>query len=210
MNSNANDRLPEFINERIAEFDDIPSARRETLAELAKFVRTQREAGRPIRVTFICTHNSRRSQMAQVWASIAAAHYDIKGFEAFSGGTERTAFNPRAVAALKRAGVSIEARPTVVDGDNVKYAVAVPRREKPQECFSKVYNEAPNPSADFAAVMTCSEADRNCPSVTGAAARIALPYDDPKLSDGTAREAQAYDQRCRHIAREMLYVFSLL
>ena len=203
-------RLAEYVKERTAEAGDIPATRRATLAQVASYIRSSRDIGEPIRLTFICTHNSRRSQMAQVWASIAAAHYGVKGFEAFSGGTEKTAFNPRAVAALKRAGVSIEARPAVVDGENIKYAVLVPGRDKPLECFSKVYNQPPNPVADFAAVMTCSEADRNCPNVSGAVKRIALPYDDPKVSDGTAQEPNIYDERCRQIAREMLYVFSLL
>ena len=56
--------------------------------------------------------------------------------------------------------------------------------------------------------MSCSQADRNCPLVPGCAARIALPYDDPKDFDGTDREAAMYDERCRQIAREMLFVFS--
>jgi hypothetical protein len=43
--------------------------------------------------------------------------------------------------------------------------------------------------------------------VFGAEARIAIPYDDPKAADGTEGEARAYDERCRQIAREMLWVF---
>ena len=46
--------------------------------------------------------------------------------------------------------------------------------------------------------------------VLGAAERIAITYEDPKAFDGTDREAEAYDERCRQIAREMLYVFSLV
>jgi len=38
------------------------------------------------------------------------------------------------------------------------------------------------------------------------AARFALPYDDPKQSDGTPTEVKTYDERCRQIAREMLYM----
>jgi arsenate reductase (thioredoxin) len=206
----ADRELAEFVKERVAEVRDIPPARRETLAKLADYIRSQRETDKPIRLTFVCTHNSRRSQMAQVWAVLAAAHYGVDGFMGYSGGTEQTAFNPRAVAALKRAGVNIEPRLAVADGENVRYAVAVQDQEKPLVCFSKVYNQPPNPESDFAAVMTCSEADKNCPSIPGADIRIALPYDDPKTSDGTPREAQAYDDRCRQIAREMFYLFSLL
>jgi arsenate reductase len=200
----------EFVKARIAEAGDIPQERREILGKLADYVRSQQEAGAPIRLTFVCTANSRRSQLSQVWASLAAAHYGVEGFAGYSGGTERTAFNPRAVAALQRAGVNIEPQPSVAVGENVRYTVAIKGRAKPLVCFSKVYNEPPNPQSGFAAVMTCSEADRNCPNIPGADVRIALPFDDPKVSDGTPREGETYDKRCRQIAREMFYLFSLL
>ena len=80
----------------------------------------------------------------------------------------------------------------------------------PLTCFSKVYNQAPNPKEGFCAVMTCSESDKNCPTVEGSAFRVAIPYLDPKEFDNTDKEAQAYDERCRQIAREELYVFSLV
>jgi len=76
------------------------------------------------------------------------------------------------------------------------------------ECFSKVYAAAPNPQADFLAVMTCSDADAACPQVKGATKRFSLPYDDPKVFDGTAEEVFKYDERCQQIAREMFYLFS--
>jgi hypothetical protein len=56
--------------------------------------------------------------------------------------------------------------------------------------------------------MTCSEADKNCPVVRGAAVRVALPYEDPKVADGTPAEAARYDERSRQIATEMFYLFS--
>jgi protein-tyrosine-phosphatase len=210
MTSEAAEPLRDFIAKRIAEFDAIPVERRETLKKIAHYVLSQRDAGRPIRLTFICTHNSRRSQMSQVLASIAAAHFRVEGVHVFSGGTEATAFNPRAVAALQRAGVKVEKQPAVLDGENYQYAVSIPGNNNPLDCFSKVYNQPPNPETDFAAIMTCSEADKNCPAVAGAAARIALPYDDPKAADGTKKETATYDERCAQIAREMLYVFSLV
>jgi arsenate reductase (thioredoxin) len=56
--------------------------------------------------------------------------------------------------------------------------------------------------------MTCDEADQDCPFVKGAALRISLPYEDPKVADGTPEEAARYDARSRQIATEMLYLFS--
>ena len=197
--------MSSYIAARIAEFESIPSDRRATLEELAKFVSGRQPANQASPLTFVCTHNSRRSQLSQVWAAAAAAHYDIPQVETFSGGTAATAFNPRAVAALKRAGWKID---KTTDGSNPIYEVSWDDQSPPLKCFSKVYSETPNPRQGFAAIMTCSQADRSCPQVDGAIFRIAVAYEDPKVSDGTAAEAETYDERCAQIAREMLYVFS--
>lgn len=201
-------QLDLYVKQRIEEFDKISAKRREQLGELAAFVRAQHDDGRLVRLIFICTHNSRRSQMAQVWSAIAAEHYGVVGVEVYSGGTEATAFNHRAVAALRRAGVEVVRQSAAAAHDNPTYAVRVGKQTL--KCFSKLYNQEPNPADGSAAVMTCSEADENCPSIVGARARIALAYQDPKFADGTDGEASAYDDRCAQIAREMLYVFSQL
>lgn len=200
-----NPALETYVEARIAEFDQIPEARRAELAELTSFVRAEIDAGEPVNLTFICTHNSRRSHMAQLWATAAATWYDLPGVRTYSGGTESTAFNPRAVAALRRAG--FEPMRTTDDANpiyHVRYSPNLP----PMTCFSKVFSNAPNPDKDFAAVMVCSDADANCPAVLGVKQRIAITYIDPKVSDGTPREAQTYDERCAQIAREMLYAMS--
>jgi hypothetical protein len=71
-----------------------------------------------------------------------------------------------------------------------------------------VYFDAANPNEDYCAVMTCSQADKNCPNVWGASHRVAISYDDPKVADDTANETATYDKRCAQIAREMLFAFS--
>jgi arsenate reductase len=202
--------LGDYVSARVIEFEKIPAARRELLNEVVAYARLQSDSHRSIRLTFICTHNSRRSQMAQAWAGLAAAHYRIPNVETFSGGTEATAFNPRAVAALARAGVTINRTANPENADNPRYEVRVGNTRVPLVCFSKVYDRPPNPESDFAAVMTCSDADKKCPDVAGANVRLSLPYDDPKLADGTNDENKTYDERCAQIAREMLYVFSQL
>ena len=194
-----------YLSEVIPELGRIPAGRLEALDRLAEFIGARAGAGQPSMLSFICTHNSRRSQLAQVWAQAAAAQFGVPGVEAYSGGTEASAFNPRAVAALVRAGFRVQ---RCSEGENPVYAVWHSADSPPLECFSKVYDHAPNPREGFAAVMTCSAADAACPVVLGAAERIALPYDDPKDFDGTNRETAAYDERCREIAREMLYAFS--
>jgi hypothetical protein len=121
----------------------------------------------------------------------AALYYGVGPVETFSGGTEATAFNPRAVAALQRAGFEI-ARTSA--GSNPRYQVQYSSSAEPITAFSKTYDSAENPQVDFAAVMTCANADRLCPVVRGASLRIATLYDDPKSADGTPRESQTYDE----------------
>jgi arsenate reductase len=190
-------------------FASIPEERRVQLARIAAYVSEKRAKGEMAKITFICTHNSRRSHMSQLWAAAAAAYYGVDRVETFSGGTEATAFNPRAVAALQRAGFEIDGgADAAVEGANPKYAVRLAADGPAHEAFSKKYADAPNPSKHFAAVMTCSQADKACPTVFGAELRVGLPYEDPKVSDGTPEEAKTYDERARQIATEMFYVFS--
>lgn len=198
-------RVADYVAAREAEFDQIPAARKEQLRELSAYVRTAVAADRPVRLTFICTHNSRRSHMAQLWAAVAATRYGTPRITTYSGGTEATAFNPRAVAAIARAGLSPE---PATDDANAVYLVHYASGRPPVVAFSKVHDQPPNPTTDFCAVMVCSDADEKCPQVRGAAARIAIPYADPKAADGTKQEAAVYDERCRQIAREMLFAFA--
>lgn len=196
--------LASYVTSVIADLSEIPEERRQRLDELAAFVRDGIASGAGAKLTFICTHNSRRSHMSQLWAAAAAGYYGLKNVETYSGGTEATAFNPRAVSAMQRAGFEVQAGP----GDNPHYQVTYAPDAPAQECFSKKYDDDFNPKEGFVAVMTCSQADRSCPMVYGAAHRVSIPYVDPKVSDGTAEEAATYDARARQIATEMFYLFS--
>ena len=198
--------LKSSIDRTINAFGSIPEARKEILARIAEYVRERRSKHQEVNLTYICTHNSRRSHMAQLWAKVASVYYGID-VNTFSGGTEVTAFNPRAVAALKRAGFKIF---TESDSSNPIYSVYYSDNESPQLAWSKKYQDESNPQKDFAAIMTCSSADKNCPIVFGANARIAIPYEDPKVADNTEAEIKRYDERSHQIATEMMYCFSLL
>ena len=189
-----------------ADFAALSPERRAVLDALAAFIRQEQAAGRPAQLTFICTHNSRRSHLSQVWAAVAAEFHRIPRVESYSGGTEATAFNPRAVAALQRAGFDITS-----SGDDKNPAYNVHGLgDQVLTCYSKRYDDVHNPHAEFAAVMTCSDADEKCPLVMGSIARIPLRYEDPKVADGTPQEAAKYDERCAQIARELLYALSLV
>lgn len=199
-------QLQTYVEAVLPTLATIPDDRRAALDQIAAFVRERGAAGQPIRLMFICTHNSRRSHLSQLWAATAAAWYGIDGVETYSGGTEATAFNPRAVATMRRAGFEIGDVPD--DAANPHYAVSFAADRAALDAFSKTYDAAGNPTSDFAAIMTCSQADQACPFVRGSALRISLPYDDPKQADGTPEEAARYDERARQIAGEMFYLFS--
>ena len=198
-------QLNQYLEARTTEFDQIPTERKALLNKLTHYVKGRVEAHQPTRITFICTHNSRRSHMSQIWAATAASYYGVANVETFSGGTEGTAFNPRAVAALERAGLKLE---MIGVDKNPRYAVSFQATDTPMICFSKVYRDPSNPKADFCAAMTCSQADQNCLDVESAALRVAIPFEDPKVADNTPAEAAQYDERCQQICREIMFVFS--
>lgn len=196
--------LSTYIQTLVDESSEIADMRKQKLSQIADFISSQIRVGNQVKLTFICTHNSRRSHFCQIWAAVLTHHFGLKHIQSFSGGTEATAFNPRAVAAIERAGFKVE-NP---GGKNPKYKVYFAEESEPLSCFSKTFENLYNPRANFAAIMTCSEADENCPLVPGASARFSIPYVDPKEADDTPQEAQTYDRRCRQIASEMYYLMS--
>lgn len=197
--------VAQFLQSAEADFSSIPDKRKEKLERLGAYIRSEIDSGQVAQLTFICTHNSRRSHFGQIWAKIAATHLGFGDkVETYSGGTEATAFNPRAVAAMERAGVEIQGS----KGANPTYTLYYAEGVEPIRCISKTYDDPQNPNKNFAAVMTCSQADEACPFIPGADWRVAIPYEDPKVSDGSPEEAATYDERCKQIATEMLYAMS--
>jgi arsenate reductase (thioredoxin) len=209
MYSSINTALLASLNQTVEklrkEFDQIPSERKETLRELTSFVYNKIRDNQSVFLNFICTHNSRRSHIAQLWAQAAAYYYGIAGVVCFSGGTEATAFNPRAVKAMREVGFKIT---TAKEADNPVYEVRYADDVAAVTVFSKKYDDPFNHQKNFAAIMTCSHADENCPLVVGASERIALTYNDPKDFDGTPQEDAKYRERVHQIGREILYAFS--
>jgi arsenate reductase (thioredoxin) len=189
----------------VKRFGSISAERRELLRQLTTFVEQRVQSGNTVHLNFICTHNSRRSHLSQLWAQAAAHYYGIPNVQCYSGGTEATAFNPRAVKAMQDAGFMIS---KIKEGENPIYEVLFAEDINPVTAFSKTYNDPFNHNKDFAAIMTCSHADENCPMVFGATARIALTYDDPKEFDSTPQEAEKYTERVEQIGTEILYAFS--
>jgi arsenate reductase (thioredoxin) len=200
--------LQEYLLARIAEFSSISSDRKPNLAKVANYVRACMVSESPAKLTFICTHNSRRSHLSQIWAQVAADYFGISNVEAFSGGTEATAFNPRAISALQRCGLKITT--ANADTPNPTYEVKTSDNARAQICFSKVHDTPPNPTKGYCAIMTCSQADEACPRVMGCDLRVPIRYEDPKISDDTDQEAAVYDERSRQICCEMLFMMSMV
>lgn len=197
--------LHSTIERLTKQFDTISFDRKEELEKLSLYIKGKLDAHETPKLIVICTHNSRRSHLGQLWLAVAASYYQLPKIETFSGGTEATAFHPNAVAALQRIGFTL----TIAEqAKNPVYQVRWQTNQDAYEAFSKKFEDAPNPTKEFAAIMVCSEADEGCPYVPGTDFRIALPFDDPKAFDGTDKEAAKYDERCEQIGMEMLYVIS--
>lgn len=185
--------------------DTISNERKQTLQALIDYIQTKVTENKNANLNFICTHNSRRSHLSQVWAQAAAHFYNLKNVYCYSGGTEATALFPMAAKTLENAGFEIE---VLSEGKNPVYAIKYDENEHPIIGFSKTFDDPFNPQSEFAAIMTCSHADANCPFIPGAEKRIPVKYDDPKAFDNTPQQAEKYEERSNQIAAEMLFVFS--
>jgi arsenate reductase len=187
------------------DFKQISEERKGVLQPLVDFIQNKANSRQEIRLNLICTHNSRRSHLSQVWAQTAAAYYTIKNVSCYSGGTEATALFPMAAETLALSGFKVK---TLSDGKNPVYAIKFSANELPVIGFSKTYDDDFNPESEFAAIMTCSQADGGCPFIAGAEKRIPITFEDPKVSDGTPQQKQIYQERSLQIGTEMFYVFS--
>lgn len=186
-------------------FDSISDERKTVLQPLIDFIQTKVSNQEDIRLNLICTHNSRRSHLSQVWAQTAAAYYKVKNVFCYSGGTEATALFPMAAKTLEQSGFKIK---TIAGGTNPIYAIKYAENEHPIIGFSKTYDDDFNPQSEFAAIMTCSQADDGCPFIAGAEKRIPITFEDPKAFDNTPQQAVKYQERSLQIATELCFVFS--
>jgi len=197
-----NKKLNAYTQELAGSIGQIDAERKEKLNEIAGTILSELKEDNDANLLVICTHNSRRSHLGQVWLHTASLFYGVEGIRAFSGGTEATAFNENAVEALKRVGFVVKGQ----KGENPRYEVVAGSSKWVH--YSKKYTDMQNPESDFIALMVCSEADKSCPVVKGADARFSLPYDDPRYFDGTPSQELEYDNTVRLIGQEMFYLIS--
>lgn len=194
------------INEIIAQLstENISEERKAILQPLIEFIIFKVLNNEEIRLNFICTHNSRRSHLSQIWAQTMAHHFGVKNVFCYSGGTEATAMFPKVAETLINQGFEIL---KLSETENPVYAVKFAENEHAIICFSKKYDDDFNPKSEFVAILTCDSADENCPIVYGAEARIPIKYKDPKSSDGTPEMNETYFNRSLEIATELKFVF---
>lgn len=185
--------------------NNISEERVKVLQPLVDYIQQKVNQNKAVNLNFICTHNSRRSHLSQVWAQVASVYFDIPNVNCYSGGTEETALFPKVAETLENQGFQIL---KIAETNNPIYAIKFDENEMPIIGYSKKYDNAFNPVAQFGAIMTCSQADEGCPFIPGAEKRMPITFEDPKISDGTLQQTEVYKQRSIQIATEMMYIFS--
>ncbi|QIY90889.1 low molecular weight phosphatase family protein [Chryseobacterium gallinarum] len=186
---------------------NIKDERKIVLQPLIDFIQGKINSNVEVNLNFICTHNSRRSHLSQIWAQLAAVYYGFPDVYCYSGGTEETALFPKITEILSDQGFNVF---KIADTDNPVYAIKYSDNCLPIIGFSKKYDNPFNPISDFAAIMTCSQADSGCPFIAGAEKRILITFEDPKVSDNTRDQTKVYASRSLEIAAELFYVFSMI
>ncbi len=185
----------------------ITEDRKSVIQPLIAYIQQKADSNIEIRINFICTHNSRRSHLSQIWAQTMAHYKNIQNVYCYSGGTEATAIFPKVIETLLNQGFEIN---ELSKNSNPIYSISFNQNSQPIIGFSKTYENVFNPQSEFAAVMTCSQADAGCPFIAGAEKRIPITYEDPKLFDNTEQQNEKYLERSLQIATEMLYIFSTI
>lgn len=200
-------RLFSEIEQLIKELNPqtISEERKAVLQPLADFMQSKVSENKEIRINFICTHNSRRSHLSQVWAQTMAAYFNINKVICYSGGTEATALFPMVAETLQNSGFQIN---TISENGNPVYSIKYADNAHPIIGFSKKLDDHFNPKSEFVAIMTCDSANEACPFVPGAEKRIPITFEDPKIFDNTPLQAEKYNERSLQIATELFYVFS--
>ena len=193
-------------------FDMIDDEHLKSIDQLSDWIAEQSTPNRTLHVLTTCTGNSRRSILSAAMGNLAAAYYGLDNVRFHSGGTVPSAFNRRTIATLKDIGFQIE--PTGAEakrGDpmtpNPIYQVRWGTGLETSE-YSKLYTDKSNPRTDFAAILVCSEADQECPTVPGASLRVSMTFIDPKYYDDGVFEKRKYAERRDDIGRSYLAVMA--
>ena len=202
MTKTATISVNEFFEKSFKKLE-LSKDRKDLLQSMATAISAEYSKSKFVNLNFIFTHNSRRSQMGQVWAHIAAEQFNLN-ITSFSGGTEVTAFNRNTVKTLQKVGFSFKVKE--FSHENPVYSITHENSNSPIIGFSKIYDDPQN-LKPFIAITTCNSADQNCPFIPEATFRFHLPFVDPKYSDNTAEQDEIYLKTNRQIAGEVYFLF---
>jgi len=133
---------------------------------------------RTMRVLFLCTGNSCRSQMAEGWLKALGGDR----YEVFSAGIEAHGLNPRAVAVMREAGVDISSQESEVLDPELLNTIDL-------------------------LITVCGHADEHCPAAPAACRKEHWPFDDPAKATGTEAEIMAEFRRVRDEIRDRIEAF---
>ena len=195
-----------FFNLAIKELKIEPK-RFQLLKETASQIVKEFKKTNKVNLNYICTHNSRRSQLSQVWSAYASNYYNLNTISSFSGGTAVTAFYRNTVKTLQEVGFIFKIEE--FSHQNPKYSISYEECKKPIKGFSKLYDNKAN-KKPYIAITTCSNADENCPFIPDAIHRFHLPFVDPKSSDGFINQAETYLETNKQIAGEIHTIFKIV
>lgn len=177
------------------------------LQSIALFIINEMKQNKRINLNYICTHNSRRSQLAQVWSSYATNYFKFSEVSSFSGGTMATAFYRNTVKTLQEVGFNFQI--LEFSHQNPVYSIGYKNCINPIIGFSKIYDHEHN-RKPFIAITTCSSADENCPFIPDAIQRFHLPFNDPKMFDNTLYQSDKYIETNKQIAGEIHFIFNII
>ena len=193
-----------FISQLKANASTIRVERKKALDHLAAVINRQiSEEGSSV-VKFVCTHNSRRSQLAEFCMDILARENGLP-IMSLSAGTESTAFNPRMVKAIESFGFEL-----IKYGQepNPLYIYRISHNDL--YYYSKKWDEELINYGKNIIVTVCDDAGENCPVIPSTFERIHLNYKDPKAFDNTPDESKAYSDKVIEIGTEMHYIIEQL
>ncbi len=182
----------------------ISSERKALLHKIAIKIAEKHHSSKKVNLNFICTHNSRRSQLAQVWSFFAIDYFKLKNIDVFSGGTAVTAFYRNTVKTLQNTGFHFDIED--FSHQNPTYRISFKESKKSILGFSKLFDNTHN-KKPYIAITTCNHADENCPFIPDALHRFHLPFVDPKFSDKTATAENIYQKTNKQVAKEMYVIF---
>ena len=175
------------------QIDSIKSGRLDVLDKIASKITSRLKLDLKANVVFVCTHNSRRSQIAEVSLRSFLKVLQIPEISVFSCGTEKTGIPDQIVRLLEGLGFEV-----LKTGEFINVGSEI-------TLSSKTFDD-PGLPPNLLAIMVCDHASESCPFVPSFSERISLEFQDPKSADGSPQETVSYENAWKKISREMAYL----